>query len=115
MKVNPGTVVTAIAVFTKSDPAGGPATPGKWDGPARWSSSNGKDIVSPAVDDLVAGTSTVTVDGTANSTGDTTVLTVAADPDLGKGTQVLSATSETIEWTDTVDVEADGVTITLSA
>lgn len=104
---NPATKITAVCTFTK---AGGP---GKFQGAAVWTSTNAKDVITQ-VDDADNGVSTATIDGSANATGDTSVFTCSADADLGKGVSNVSATSDTAEWTDTVDIEADGATIAMS-
>ena len=56
----------------------------------------------------------VSLDGSANVDGDKTVLSITADADRGKGDVEVSATAEAIEWSPTVDIVADGVTIELS-
>lgn len=104
---NPGTKLTAVCTFTKA------GVPGKFDGAAVWSSNNAKDVVTQ-VDDPANGVSTATIDGSANATGDSSVFTCSADADLGKGKVNVSATSDTAEWTDAVDIEADGATIAMS-
>lgn len=108
---NPGTVLHAAASFTLA------GAPGKYDpaAPAAvWSSSNPADVFSNQVDDPEAGTTSVDIDGSANSTGATSVYTCTVDADRGKGKQVFAVVSDTVEWTDTVDIEVDGGSITLA-
>lgn len=108
---NPGTPLHAAASFTLA------GAPGKYDASppaAVWSSSNSADVFSNQVDDPEAGTSSVDIDGSANSTGATSVYTCTVDADRGKGKQVFAVVSEEVQWTDTVDIEVDGGSITLA-
>lgn len=108
MKVNPGTVVTVAAQFTLA------GAPGKFQPPSSCVSSNAKDKVGAPTDDGAAGISSSDVDGSANATGDSSIYTVTGDGDLGKGVATLSGVSEQVDWTDTVDIEADGVTVAIN-
>lgn len=109
MKLHPETPVTAIARFTFAGAAG------KFQaGTVKWSSDNAKDVISLGPDDPDAGTSQIALDGSANVEGDKSVISVTADADRGKGDVEIAASAEVIEWTPTVDIVADGVTIELS-
>lgn len=109
MKLHPETPVTAIARFTLA------GAPGKFQsGTAKWTTDNTKDVLVSQTDDADAGTSQISLDGSANGEGDKTVLSIAADADRGKGDVEVKASAEVIEWTPTVDIVADGVTVELS-
>lgn len=109
MKLHPETPVTAIARFTLA------GAPGKFQsGSAKWSSDNAKDIIGNQTDDAEAGTSRIDLDGNNNVEGDKTIISVTADADRGKGDVEIAASAEVIEWTPTVDIVADGVTIELT-
>lgn len=110
MKVNPGTKVTVVAQFTLA------GAPGKFQPPSTCISSNPKDIVAIPVDDGAAGSASTDVDGNANGTGDSSIYTVTGDGDLGKGVSTVSGdnSADPVEWTDTVDIESDGVTVNIT-
>lgn len=109
MKLHPETPVIARARFKLGD------NPGKFQaGTAKWSSDNAKDALDEQTDDADAGTSQISLDGSANGEGDRSVLSITADGDRGKGDVEVTASAEAIEWTPTVDIVADGVTIELS-
>jgi len=108
MKVHPETPVTVEADFQLA------GQPGSFDGTPTWTSNNAKDTLSDQQNDAGAGTSTISLDGSANSNGDTSIIHIEADVDKGRGVQTLTADSELLEWTDTVQVVADDITIKVS-
>jgi hypothetical protein len=109
MQIHPETPVTLVAAYTLA------GAPGKFQaGTDKWSSSNPKDVLGTPVSDADAGTTQVSLDGSANSTGDTSIGHVTADVDRGKGDKELAGDSEQIEWTDAVDIVADGVTVSIN-
>jgi len=113
MKINPGTAVTAVCTFTLK---GGPC---KYQGKVVWAGVNPKDgtpskDVITQVDDPDNGISTATIDGSANGLGDQSQFTCSADVDLATGTSILVGTSDVVDWTPKVDIEADGVSMELS-
>jgi len=111
MKLHPQTPVTVRAQFTFR---GGP---GKFEaGSAKHSSSNPNDklVTGSQVDDPDAGTTQASYDCSANTTGGSSVFTVAADGDRGQNDVEVSGSTEQIDWDTGEDIVADGVTIDAS-